>query len=307
MIVPDLPSGVYNVWVRNEDDSFPTDLGPFTIFETEPDAKVSGTSVTCNEGGAINLLLNDLPYAGEVQISIDSGANYDFTSTRGTWKYSISDLSSGDYYVWIRYDDGSCPTELAKISIVSNLIPIQINPMLNGDQSGPATDTLYTCPGSSLFLFCSPTESEYVWSITGPNNFTANARSFLVSNTLSTDMFGTYEIRYSRPDACEVSSPFVLLMAEDCETNIRSSQFHQLVDIYPNPANKFVTVVNNSDSPLFLELTDISGRVVHNQINLKSRINNIDLLHLSEGVYYVILTDNLGNRVSKSLIKKENN
>ena len=50
MTVDGLAAGVYHVWVRNEDDSYPVDLGPSTIFDAEPSATVSARNATCSGG-----------------------------------------------------------------------------------------------------------------------------------------------------------------------------------------------------------------------------------------------------------------
>ena len=86
------------------------------------------------EDGSIVFLINDLPYAGEIQISIDSGMNYIYTSSPGIWKDTISGLPPGDYPVWIRYEDGTCPVDLGNVTISNSVEPIEVYPMLDGMQ-----------------------------------------------------------------------------------------------------------------------------------------------------------------------------
>ncbi len=304
MIVKDLSPGIYNVWVRNEDNSFPTDLGPYTIFDTEPSARQSGINATCDLSGGINVLLNDLPYAGEVQISVDSGENYDYTSSRGIWKYTITDLPPGEYTTWIRYDDESCPTELGTLTLLNDLIPLDVYPMLDGDQSASSADTLLACPGSSLILSFSPVESDFVWRITGPNGYDADSRTVLISGALTAEMFGTYEISYTRPDLCKVSTNFVLKQDEACVTKTLSSLFlNHSVELYPNPAGESVYIHNSSEGFLLLDITDLSGRILQNQVRVESGQNHVDISTLENGVYYFMLSDENESRIFRSVIK----
>ena len=243
LVVEDLATGVYPVWVRNGDGSHPTDLGPHTLFDAEPGAEVFVESPTCNEGGAISFLLDDLPYAGEVQVSVDGGATYDFTSERGKWRDTIPGLPPGDYSVWIRYADGTCPTELTTITLENNVLPIEVVPMLDGEQGAPPTDTLYACPGSSLYLFCSPAEEGYHWTVTGPGGFSADSRIVPVSDALTPEMFGTYEIGYTRNDGCTETTAFVLLQGDDCQTSAPATPTgHPPFRIFPNPATDLLTI-----------------------------------------------------------------
>lgn len=291
LLVEGLATGVYHVWVRNGDNSHSTDLGPYTIFETGPGARVFGEDATCNAGGQISFLLDDLPYAGEVQVSVDSGATYDFTSTRGKWRDTIADLAPGAYSVWIRYADGSCATELTSIALENDTLPIAVYPMLDGDQSAPQTDTLFACPGSSLFLFGSPVGSLYEWNITGPNGFTANSRTVFVSNSLVKEMFGTYVFTYTRADGCERTMDFVLLEAADCDTNADEYELaHQPFSVYPNPAKDLITIKGVDVQSV--HIFSLSGQLLLEK-------NNQDTIHigtLTPGIYLVSVTDRYKRR-----------
>jgi len=304
LTVEGLSPGVYDVWVRNEDDSFPTDLGPYTIFDAEPEAQVTGIPATCDLGAGIRLLLNDLPYAGEVQVSINSGQTYDFTSTRGIWSDTISGLQPGGYSVWIRYADETCETELGTVTLTSDLKPVEVYPMLDGKQGAPPTDTLYACPGSSLILLCSPLESGYIWKVTGPNDFMANTSTLQVSSSLTPEMFGTYEISYTRPDGCTVSTQFVLLQDENCETNAVTEHLPGLnVEMYPNPANETLHIMNSGNTILFLEITDLSGRILKSGIRIEPGPGSVDLSQFQSGFYCFVFSDEMGNRSNRRLLK----
>ena len=302
--VEGLTTGIYHVWVRNEDDSYPTDLGPYTIFDAEPEARVSAISATCDEGGGIRYVLNDLPYAGEVQISVDGGANYNYTSQRNIWSDTITELSLGYYLVWIRYEDGTCEAWVDSLTIMSNLIPVEMIPMLDGVQGAPITDTLYTCPGSSFLLFCSPMDSDFNWTISGPAGFTADTRTFQVSGALSPEMFGTYDISYTRPDGCTIPAKFELVQDAVCETNAGIGlQFVPYVEMYPNPAAESVLIHTYAKTRLLLAITDMSGRILKTGIRIEPGATRVDMTKFASGLYYFIFSDTEGNRFNHRLIK----
>jgi hypothetical protein len=304
LAVEGLSPGIYQVWVRNADGSNPTDLGPYTIFDTEPFATLTGISATCDQGAGIGYLLNDLPYAGEVQFSVDSGLNYDFASSRGIWADTLSELPPGSYSVWIRFEDGSCETELGTVEVSDNLKPVEVYPMLDGVQGAPDTDTLQACPGSSLILLCGPLESEYTWYITGPNGFTANSPTLQVSGSLTPEMFGTYEVSYTRPDGCRVSKDFVLLQDEGCETWISESPstLPQL-EVHPNPAYESIYIQSSAQTSLMLDIADLSGRILKSGIRIEPGPNRVDLRPFTNGLYYLIFSDNEGKKHHKHILK----
>ena len=303
MTIEGLSTGMYQVWVRNGDGSFPTDLGPFTIFDAELHAQVSGIPAGCDNEAGIRLLFNDLPYAGEVQVSIDGGANYGFSSTRGIWSDTIRGLSPGGYSVWIRYEDETCETELDSLFLEINLKPVEVRPMLDGDQNAPPTDTLLACPGSSLLLFCSPVDAEYVWTITGPNGYTASSRTVQISPALTPEMFGTYEISYTRPDGCAVSTTFVLCQDVACETNSVSNRLLQpLFKVYPNPVNENITIETSEARSVDLQILNLDGSLVLEASKIQTPAT-ISMEELSQGIYILKLHGDFGTQ-RRRLIKQ---
>ncbi len=296
MLVENLSTGVYDVWVRNADGSFPTDLGPYTIFDAEPEANVYGVNATCEEGGKIVFLRNDLPYAGEIQVSVDSGATWNFTSERGQWRDTIFDLDPGDYPVWIRFADGTCAKELNKVTLVNNVLPIDVVPMLDGVQGAQPADTLYACPGSSLYLFCSPDGPGYEWTVTGPNEFIANTRSLKISDALTPGMFGTYKISYTRSDGCEHSTDFLLLEREDCITNTTvGPRFDRFFEVYPNPADEYLYIRGGKVQSA--QVFSLSGKLVR-EYNDQS---GIDVSEIKPGSYILKITDTQNNSYRRTI------
>lgn len=300
--VDGLAARVYHVWVRNEDDTFPVDLGPFTIFDAAPMASVSARNITCTEKGSILFLINDLPYAGEVQISIDSGMNYGYTSSPGTWRDAIAGLPAGDYPVWIRYEDETCPVELANVTISTSVDSIELYPMLDGEQITDHPDTLYACPGSTLLLFCLPATGDLVWSITGPNGFSSDSRTVLISNDLTREMFGNYEVGYRGPNGCELDKTFVLLEQGECATStVNHKTQEQTVEIYPNPVQSMLHLKGLPGGSR-VEIYNMLGEKCYS-FTVSGAVSDIDVSELPDAVYHLRIAHE-NHTLSKTLIKQ---
>ena len=229
--------------------------------------------------------------------------NYIYKSSPGIWKDTISGLLPGDYQVWIRYEDGSCPRELTKVSISSNLKPIETIPILDGVQITNQSDTLYACPGNSLILSCLPTNIEFDWSVTGPNGFTSSSRNSVISHSLTTEMFGTYKISYSRPDGCHSSKVLMLLQKEGCTTSNNNLSLSQNpARIYPNPADEEIIIETHQNKVVRLEIWSIGGHLVLEESVVQTPAT-ISLNSLSQGIYIVELYSEFGTYRSR-LVKQ---
>ena len=302
MVVDGLAAGIYHVWVRNGDGSFPVDLGPYTIFDTSPSATVWGRDVTCTEAGQLIFLINDLPYAGEVQISIDSGMNYGYTSTPGTWKDALSGLTPGEYPVWIRYEDGTCPVELGTVTLSTSVDSIELYPMLDGVQIQNLADTLAACPGSSLLLFCMPDDADLSWTITGPGGFSSDSRTVLISGALTPDMFGNYEISYSSPTGCALDKTFVLLEESGCATNAVTHEAPDKgIGYYPNPVQSVLYLTGMSGESL-VEIYNLLGEKCFSSV-VSGADPCIDVSHLPDAIYHLKIS-NQSRVISGNFLKQ---
>ena len=247
-------------------------------------------------------MINDLPYAGEIQISIDSGMNYTYTSSPGIWKDTISGLPPGDYPVWIRWEDGTCPVDLGSVTISYSVEPIEVYPMLDGIQISGHVDTLYACPGSSLLLFCLPATSDLVWTITGPSGFTSDSRTVLISNSLTEDMFGNYKISYSSPNGCELDTTLILLEDIDCaSTSVDLNSQIQAFELYPNPVQSILYLKGLPEKSL-VEVYNMLGQKCYSFSSIES-VSEIDMSDLPDALYLLKIRNEEYN-ISKTIIKQ---
>jgi hypothetical protein len=174
--------------------------------------------------------------------------------------------------------------------------------MLDGVQVTDRSDTLYACPGSSLLLFCLPTNSDFVWSITGPAGFSSNSRTVLISNSLTAEMFGNYEISYSSPDGCELDTTFVLLEDSECETtSVNYNLQEQPVEFYPNPLSSILHLKGLSGETQ-VEIYNMLGEKCCS-FSVTGSVSDIDLSGLPDALYHLKIR-NENYIISGTLIKQ---
>ncbi|OFY63539.1 MAG: hypothetical protein A2Y71_07785 [Bacteroidetes bacterium RBG_13_42_15] len=301
-----LSSGIYNVWVRRSDGSFPTDLGPHTIFDLWPDASIKTTDATCGfDDGVITLTMGDNPYLGPLQFSIDGGSSYDTTTTDGTWAYDLEGFGSGSYSVWSRWADGNCPQHLEDVTIGSKPIEISLFPTVDGEPLGQTETVVRACQGSSLSISAEPAEDSWTWSWTGQNDFSASTRSVLISDSVTGEMYGRYEVTYISTEGCEDYAYFYIRTESDCQT-IHSDDIYTGSGLraFPNPTCGPVRFEAGQAEIKSIEISDLSGRQVIHRINLSSEGNTIDLSSFEHGVYIYRMEDNEGNNRYGRIIKE---
>ena len=84
-------------------------------------------------------------------------------------------------------------------------------------------------------------------------------------------------------------------------TLIKTNNEINIFDVYPNPANQYITVVGNEQKVLNYELTNQFGQVVMNgKISSQQRIN---VSNMSDGIYHVKLFDECTNSTRKIVVK----
>lgn len=289
-----LTGGVYNVWVRRSDGSFPTDLGPYTIFDFYPRATFETVRTTCGYvDGSLEIQLDDTPDFGPVEFSIDGGNTWALTTEEGTWDYSIDGLGRGEYSVWARWADGSCPAELETLSIEAEPIPVTLYASVDGEAFevfDSVNNALYGCPGFSLEIYAEPAEDGWDWSWSGDEDFQATGRTVQIAEQLTTPMYGKYYVSYvDEVNDCQVEEQLFFIRAkEDCPVGT-DPMLHgeQNIRVFPNPSEGiFRFIAPGSTGISSIEISDISGRVVYRQKDLSAGAEvHVDLSEHDNGTY----------------------
>ncbi len=308
-----LTGGVYNVWVRRSDGGFPTDLGPYTIFDFYPRATMETVRTTCGfEDGSVEIQLDDTPDFGPVEFSVDGGNTWVLTTEEGTWNYSIGGLGRGTYSVWARWTDGSCPAELETLTIEADPIPVTLYASVDGEAYevfDSVRNAVYGCPGFSLEIYAEPAEDSWNWSWSGEEDFQATGRSVQVAEELTTDMYGKYYVSYvDEFNDCQVEEQlFFIRASDDCPVGIDPSRSgeHEL-QVYPNPSEGIFRFIASGAAGISnIEISDISGRVVFRKSELGAATEvQADLSEHDDGTYLYRIEGNDQQIFEGMLIRK---
>jgi hypothetical protein len=120
---------------------------------------------------------------------------------------------------------------------------------------------------------------------TGLGQFDVVIKSFAKN---STDMWvGAYSTVYRKPLA---------------STSITEAGNKVSFIIYPNPSNGLFKI-ESSENIMAVTIYNIIGKLVHHEVNLTAKAT-LDLTHLSNGVYPVIIETAKGSTTHRILIEK---
>lgn len=123
--------------------------------------------------------------------------------------------------------------------------------------------------------------TSYEWSISNPTWILTNSTTQSVNLAINTPGIGTLSV-YG-VNECGVSSPATLNIQSTVD--IEDSDIDDNIEVFPNPANQFVTIQNNSTQSLtHVQIFDFTGKYI-NQYELHALNTNINIETLSKGVY----------------------
>lgn len=79
--------------------------------------------------------------------------------------------------------------------------------------------------------------------------------------------------------------------------------FEKEIEIYPNPATRYITINLNDEKPNKLEIVDITGKIVFQTKNVEKN-QNINLSSLKQGMYFLRIIENEKIICVKKIIKQ---
>jgi nitrous oxidase accessory protein NosD len=151
-----------------------------------------------------------------------------------------------------------------------------------------------------------PSATSYTWSVTGGALLTPSGTSASINYTSATSSSAI--VRVNAINACGASQPGTAIVNVNlfCRTAADESVslLNGEVNVYPNPSSGIVTVEFTSDekSKVLLTITDLTGKIIMNEIINSIPGNNskvLELENLAKGIYILNLKSDL--TISKSI------
>jgi hypothetical protein len=75
-------------------------------------------------------------------------------------------------------------------------------------------------------------------------------------------------------------------------------------NLYPNPVKDYFTISTDANAVATLQLTNVSGRIIHQSQLSRTGVTQIDFRTASAGLYFVRITDNNGRNDIQKLTKQ---
>lgn len=96
-----------------------------TVIDGGPNAGLTSIDAQCDpNSGSITVSFSDDPGRTNIELSIDGGSTFPINVADNSGSYTFSNLNSGNYNVWARWGDDSCPIQVgvATINFISSPI-----------------------------------------------------------------------------------------------------------------------------------------------------------------------------------------
>jgi hypothetical protein len=234
-----------------------------------------------------------LDNSGSVQIAginIDGGSTdnvgiVSYTAVPDT--FDCNDLGTNTVTLVVADAAGNTDTCTAIVTVEDNHDPTIIGQDATGDLNGTGAVTI---PVSSV-----------------NNGSTDNCE--IINLTLTPNTFtqvGTYTAVLEGTDSSGNSDSItVIINIEDSTLSIIDQEITSFT-VYPNPANTIITIkVDGTVSVKKVEIYDISGKLLINKKpSQSSQTLSINISELSHSIYFMTITDENENKVTKKIVKK---
>jgi uncharacterized protein YjdB len=172
------------------------------LIKAQPDPTVSFSSPSCGvDDGSITFGFLDNPDRTDVQFSMDGGTTFPYTANDNVGTYTVIGLASGDYNLYAKWIDDSCPLQLSNITLADNEIPTISN---TGD------DTI--CIGLSTIVNASTTGT---WTSDDENIATVSAAGVVLGVTA-----GVANINFTADNNCSSTTIIQITVTDPEGVNI---------------------------------------------------------------------------------------
>lgn len=237
-----------------------------------------------------NVFANESLFAVFKSIKTDNAENIYVTGVKGNLIITAKYNKDGDL-LWLNEHAG-------KGDYSANDTRESIKIDNNGDILVLARDYA-TAGGGAMMLKYTP-EGEPVW--TKHYNGSASQLDEPISFDID-ESNNAYILINSRNSDYYFDMATVQFTSTETETSIANISKTNDVLIYPNPSSGTINFLNKTDNFSSLKIFSVNGTLVF-QKNLQEDDNNINVEHLSNGIYFIELKCNNTNQISKLIIQK---
>lgn len=151
----------------------------------------------------------------------------------------------------------------------------------------------YEVLNDEITFFNESTSATSISWIGVTQDITSSQDTLLVNLNGST---GIYELILQANNGCETSELLIQI------TDLNIDEIKSKVNLYPNPSNGLLIIENSDLNLLSINIFNQSGQCVYRK--LKTNLNELNLTHLPEGVYQIVLNSEKTNPHIFSWLKK---
>jgi hypothetical protein len=261
-------------------------LGSHTLrYEFNNGTCIGYDEITVNVVSDLTLVIDNLPSAvcsnsDPIELtSTPAGAVFSGQGVTGGNTFDPSQVTVGSTSVTATYSNGNCSATTSQAVVVN---------------AAPSASFTYITDGSSVaFSNTSSNATGYSW-----NFGDASAQSIAMNPTHNYQESGSYTVELiATSESCGTDTFSVQL---DYALGIESIHGIDMIQLYPNPTNGYVTLSFNSLQPQTFEvrIADASGRLLQmealtNHIGKYSRV--YDLSDKAQGVYIFTVSSERGS------------
>lgn len=187
----------------------------------------------------------------------------------------------------------------------SNVIYIQYYDSISHTNTFPLQELAagfdtYTINLANYIL--NPSNLNLSYQISSPSQIVNTNLQNSILEIVYNELFGEDEVKITVTDECNISKELVINFVVDGNglNAVNVNGIH--AQIFPNPFHELITVTSNSKEQLFVEITDVNGKIV-GVYTINSEVKTLTLPHLNAGVYFAKLYNAKFNQSFK-LIKQ---
>lgn len=307
-----LSAGTYCVDVADANGCYVSDCWTLSGSDLESLINITDIEVSnsiCEENnGSITFDFNDLPEVEQIQFSFDGAVNWLTPVDDNVGSFTYTNLSAGQYNLWVRALDANCSLDLGVV-IIDLLIPIDSFTNIsiceddlpfnwNGiiiTESGTYQQTAFDANGCEYdeivnLVVMANTPDEVI-------DVEINEADLpYLWNGVEIYEQGQYENIIPDANGCNFSQILNLVILNTTSTE----ELIAITKLYPNPAkDQFVLV---SSEELELVMFDALGNQILTQ-KIKQGNNLVFTSGMSNGVYVVRLSDGKNTKTRKIVIQ----